>query len=249
MPTPAYQVTYHTNDASAWGTGVNRPLTWVEHDQSHWNLAYRISNLEATALGKTISYMAESNGSLFVHYSDHSIDGPFPLPIATFNWTGLWQPTHAYSVADTFQGNNSIYIVLIAHTSASTFDPNATDGLGHHLYQQMMDISLAGQTNVQTQAGTTWTPAFADANTYNRFTNAAGCAITLPTNASVPFYINTILELRAATSGAVSIAAAGGVTLHPQDAALYTLTGNGATALVKKIATDDWDVMGRLVLA
>lgn len=63
--------------------------------------------------------------------------------------------------------------------------------------------------------------------------------ITVPTNASVAFPVNTIVYLANINTGAVTVAGASGVTVNAQGS-LRVLDGQYSTALLMKTATDTW---------
>lgn len=94
-----------------------------------------------------------------------------------------------------------------------------------------------------TEAGTTRTLALVDAQKYIRCTNAAAITITVPTNASVPFPIDTEVDLFMAGIGTVSVVASGGVTIN---AAGLSISGLYRAATLKKVGTDEWDFIGSL---
>ncbi len=83
----------------------------------------------------------------------------------------------------------------------------------------------------------------ADANTYQQFTNAADCTLTLPLNATIPIAIATVIAIEAHSTGKVTVAAAGGVTLNCRGG-LFSTAGQYAVIQAKKIATDEWVLMG-----
>jgi hypothetical protein len=123
-----------------WGSGKGSNLRPDEYDNNNWTIAQAILSIQ-TALPSAavgIDYFSISGDQLTVHMTDHSLRGPYTLP--TFQWnfrnppSGAWQPVTVYSVGDVFTNNGSTYLVLLLHVSAATFDPNATDGLGHNLY-------------------------------------------------------------------------------------------------------------------
>lgn len=95
-------------------------------------------------------------------------------------------------------------------------------------------------------SGTTHTLVIGNANQYLRATNASGCAITVPPNADVAFEIGTVVTIRAATAGTVSLVAGSGVTLNPPGGSGGSLdfAEEGAVVQVKKVATNEWDVIG-----
>src|SRR5262245_4616502 len=101
-------ITYRTDDMSKWGFGKGSDLDAVEIDLNFWDLDLRVATMEAAGVGKQIDYISSSSGALFVHYTDHTIDGPFPMPVSAFKWRGLWQPSTAYALYDIFYAGNGI---------------------------------------------------------------------------------------------------------------------------------------------
>lgn len=103
-----------------------------------------------------------------------------------------------------------------------------------------------------TQTGTTYTPVLADANKLVSLSNAAGITLTVPTNASVPFPVNTRIDLVALGVGQVTVVAAGGVNVRvAEDAAgvelfVRKLSGQYAEAGLLQTAIDDWVLTGTL---
>jgi hypothetical protein len=75
-------------------------------------------------------------------------------------------------------------------------------------------------------------------------TNAAGCTVTIPTNASVAFPVGTQVLLRQ-FSGTVTVVGASGVTLQSRGG-LTNLAGAFAWATAVKTGTNSWDLLGDL---
>jgi hypothetical protein len=98
--------------------------------------------------------------------------------------------------------------------------------------------------------GTTHSITLGNAYGYLRATNEAGCAFTVPLNADHAFIVGTVITLRGQTSGAVTIAGASGVTLNPPGAAggegPFSFAEIGSVVQLKKVATDEWDLIGGL---
>jgi len=107
------------------------------------------------------------------------------------------------------------------------------------------DTIVISQGAVTTQAGTSYTAALTDANTYIQFTNASAVSFTIPPNASVAFPIGTVIEVEQAGAGALSFVAGSGVTLNSRSSDL-TLAGQYAVAFAKKVGTNTWTVNGDL---
>ena len=147
--------TYRESNLPLW-TGVNRPLTFLESDSNIYDKEHRLTTLENTVAGLSsgagIDYFSVTGNQFYVHLTNHEILGPYPLPVVTFNFRqdgtppGTWLPSTLYNSMDVFQHNWTLYVTNLTHTSALSFDPNATDGSGHHLYA-ILFTQPQGQTN------------------------------------------------------------------------------------------------------
>src|SRR5262245_16871006 len=71
--------------------------------------------------------------------TDSTVQGPFPLPVATYNPRGEWQPATGYLINDLVSAGGTLYVVTWNHTSEATFDPGANDGAGHDFYAVFME--------------------------------------------------------------------------------------------------------------
>lgn len=87
------------------------------------------------------------------------------------------------------------------------------------------------------------TLALTDAGTVQKAT--AQATITIPPNSSVAFVIGTEIVVLSYTTSTVNVVAGSGVTLNSKDAKL-SLSGRYAAATLKKIATDEWVLIGAL---
>lgn len=123
----------------AWGSGLARRLTSLEVDGNFWSLLVRIVDLEAAPISPaSIDHFEVVGVTFYVHMSDESVLGPYTLPYATFRSRGAWTTLTGYSVLDTVTVNGGLYLVLLSHTSAASFDAGANDGLGHDYYSLMI---------------------------------------------------------------------------------------------------------------
>jgi hypothetical protein len=87
----------------------------------------------------------------------------------------------------------------------------------------------------------------ADASAYVRLADASALVLTVPLNASVPFEIGTLVNIRQGGAGQVTVSGAVGVTLNtPETSRLRKL--HSSAALIK-VGTDEWDFTGDLELA
>ena len=97
---------------------------------------------------------------------------------------------------------------------------------------------------VATEAGATYTYVLGDAGKYYRFTDGSP-QVTVPANASVAFAVGTELH-GIGTTGQVEFIEDSGVTINiPASATLFTAEAFAAFTL-KKVATDEWDLLGFL---
>lgn len=90
------------------------------------------------------------------------------------------------------------------------------------------------------------TLALADAWKYLRPATTSAITLTVPTNASVAFPVGTEITVRAA--GNITLAAASGVTLNAPSGGTLNMTAR-MTVTLKKVATNEWDVIGQTVAA
>lgn len=143
-------VNFRTTDPDRWGSGnglgTGGNLTPLQFDENMWELLTRIQALEndpPTAV--SILSITVVGTQMQINLTDGSHQGPFDLPIATFNMTGDWVNNMTYARLDMVSvPGRGLYMVLIGHTtdpSPAVFDPTATDEdtgsptFGEPLYQ------------------------------------------------------------------------------------------------------------------
>lgn len=93
---------------------------------------------------------------------------------------------------------------------------------------------------------TTRTLALTDAWNYVRPGTTSAVTLTVPTNASVAFEIGTEITVRAL--GNITLAEASGVTLNAPSGGTLSMTAR-MTVTLKKVGTNEWDVIGQTVAA
>jgi hypothetical protein len=98
---------------------------------------------------------------------------------------------------------------------------------------------------INTQTGTTYTFATADAGKFVTFGASAATTATVPTNASVAFSTGTVINLVQLGAGEVTVSGASGVTVSATDSATK-LAAQYAAAQLLKTATDDWVLIGNI---
>ena len=98
--------------------------------------------------------------------------------------------------------------------------------------------------NLQTAS---YTLALADAGKVVEMNVATANNLTVPPNSSVAFPVGTVIEVHQYGAGATTVVAGSGVTVRTPDT--LVLDGQYATATLRKRATDEWVLDGRLVAA
>lgn len=111
------------------------------------------------------------------------------------------------------------------------------------------DARVALSVSPTTVATATYTLVLADAYEYIRLTNAAGCDVTVPPNATVAFPIGTTITFRTVTFAGSKFTPGAGVTLNKVGGGTGTQTFAeiGATTQLKKVALNEWDMIGGLI--
>lgn len=98
---------------------------------------------------------------------------------------------------------------------------------------------------VITDATTARTIALSDAGSYIRFTSGSAVTVTIDPVSSTNYPVGTEVVLFAAGAGTVTVSPGLGVTINSKDAAL-SIDGQYASATLKHIASDEWDLIGAL---
>jgi hypothetical protein len=104
------------------------------------------------------------------------------------------------------------------------------------------DYAVGNQAIENAQTGTTYTLVLSDAGKMVTLTNASAITLTIPTNASVAFPVNTRIDLLQYGAGQVTVGGAG-VTIYSSGSKLK-LTGQYSGASLWKKATDTWVLIG-----
>lgn len=125
--------TFRTVDLTRWGAGKGGDLDAVEVDMNFWDILERLDAVEADPPEPVSVDQITSTDNTFTITLTNGASTVLPLPAAKFNvipWTPL-----TFFAPNTYvtEGQNT-YLVLLPHTSAASFDPNANDGSGNELY-------------------------------------------------------------------------------------------------------------------
>jgi hypothetical protein len=127
-----------------------------------------------------------------------------------------------------------------ADMSASEIVSAVTSNLGQSLWRG------EGDRAINTQTGTTYTLAVSDAGKLVTLDNASPITLTIPANASVAIPVQKQIDIAQIGDGQVTVSPAGGVTIISLNGNLK-LAGKGAGAMLLKLATNTWLLMGAIV--
>ena len=105
------------------------------------------------------------------------------------------------------------------------------------LTSAIVTITATVQTDVD------HTLVLSDAGKCIEMNSSSAHNLQVPANSTVAFPVGTVIEIYAAGSGAVTVTAAGGVTVRN----IGVLSGQYATASLRKRATDEWVLTGELI--
>lgn len=97
-------------------------------------------------------------------------------------------------------------------------------------------------------ANTLTVARFANGAPYMRFTNAGAFVLTVPANSQQAILVGAEITLRRAANANLTISPAAGVTINPPAGGTLVMTQN-MTATLKKVATNEWDLIGQTVAA
>ncbi len=237
-------ITYRT--AGDWGAGKGGNLTAAEVDESFWWCYQQIIALGDGPAPAEIDDITVSGNQLTITLTDLRSFGPFTIPRAAFLWRSEWVASTAYDVNDVVTvAGDGLYLVLVSHTSPSTFDA-AHEVSAEPAYQLMFEFPELSE--VTTASGATFAPLLGHLGGYVRATNAAGCAVTVPTNATVAFPIGS--EIRFCQRGAAPVTITGdtGVTVNKPSGYDAETSAVGRVVTLKKVATNEWDLWGDLAV-
>lgn len=246
-------IVYHNTTGDFTGKPGAAPLTSLEADYNNFKIKTDVDALiaDVASVGAGIDTITQPTpGTLLITLTDATTFGPFTLPTAPMNGRGLWTASTPYAVNDLVYNGTALYVVEVAHTSGTSFDPSATDGLGHSLYGIVFDFALSAnalrQATTRIETGLTHVLSAYDPGTLWDCTNAAGCAITIPNDTTYDAPVDTEVSFRQSAAGGLTFTAAVGVTYNTGVTAFDALTEDlGAVVTIKKTAANTWIGWGR----
>jgi hypothetical protein len=125
-------------------------------------------------------------------------------------------------------------------TYTSTFKTTDTVGTTAQVWQKVAAVTLGID-----QKTSSYTLVRSDEGRVIRVNSASSLTVTVPTNATVPFPIGSVIAVTRWGTGEVTLAGASGVTVRAADSRLRITRQYSAAALLK-IAADEWQALGDL---
>jgi len=122
---------FRSTDMLRWGPATSGGrLTVTKFDENSWFMLERIRAVEAAIAASEIAGIDDITivgSDLVFTMSDYSTF-TVTIPIAYPNPRGEWQPSTIYTFNDWITYGGVLYMVMIDHTSDTTFDPNFVVG-------------------------------------------------------------------------------------------------------------------------
>ena len=179
----------------------------------------------------------------------------------TFRTTGVWgagkganlKPTEVdtnfynlKAAIEALEANppqpNNISNITVTGTQMTIVLEDATEFGPFTLPRAPFQPAVPGTVTASTDG--TYDPVLADANTYKRYSGSSPLTVIVPDNASVAFLIGTEIVFYQAGSGAIAFEAPTDVTINPAPGCLDETAQRGASLTLKKVGTDEWDLIG-----
>ncbi len=107
-----------------------------------------------------------------------------------------------------------------------------------------IDLAVTNKDVPNDQTGTTYTPVLTDAGKTIWLENAAATTLTIPTNASVAYPVNTTILVMQEGAGVVTVTGDTGVTVNGVSAGSGAINNRYQGATLVKRATDEWIISG-----
>lgn len=134
---------------------------------------------------------------------------------------------------------SSLSTTVSGHTTSINSLSSTVTALSTHVDQ------VAAEASIFTTQTNSFTLALTHKGQVVPVSSASAVTVTIPTNASVAFPVGSWIEVDRMGTGTVTLAAAGGVTIR-NAAAAFTLRVQYSTVMLRKIATNEWIVIGDL---
>jgi len=120
-------VAYRFRTPGPWGPGEAEDLPPDAIDGNFWQAIQDIAAKAVAGVG--IANFVVSGNQFTVVLTDHTLLGPYTLPVVLPKFKGEWLPDYNYLAGDIISHAGITYGINVNHLSEATFDPGAnTDG-------------------------------------------------------------------------------------------------------------------------
>lgn len=162
---------------------------------------------------------------------------------------------HELTDAGTLDGDELLYIERVGAPSVSfkktvaDYNAELLDSLPAELDTRLGGAGWRGDGGtaiaINSQTGVAYTLVIDDAGKIIEMNNASANVLTVPSNATVAFPVNSYIEIVQMGAGVTTIAAAGGVTIRSRSGLLSFAAQYSAGSLYKR-GTNEWVLIGDL---
>jgi len=222
------------------GTIPDKDFTFgLDDDAIHDNVAAEISVVTekvTPAAGDwlLIEDAADSNNKKRVNVTNLPTGGGGEANTSSNSGTGA-------DIAQTKAGIDLPFRSLLSSDSSLTVTEN-TDDIDH-----IINKDIVNQITENPETGTTYTLVLADADRKSvNIANAASNVITVPTNASVAYPTNTVIDISQTGAGETTITGDTGVTINGVSAGSVVIQNQYGSCRLVKIGTNTWLASGDL---
>lgn len=132
---------YTFRTSGPWGIGSGQDLTPDQVDNNFWQAIQ--DNEAKAAQGVGIANIVVHGNQFTVVLTDHTLLGPYDMPMMTLQFKGEWTPNTQYYAGDVITYVGVTYMVEINHVSHATFDAGANDGMGNDYYGVLLKSAAA----------------------------------------------------------------------------------------------------------
>lgn len=156
----------------------------------------------------------------------------------------LWQPNTAYTAGQqVLSPAGQVVKANTGFTSGAAYDGTNWTVQLDSVYAPANDLRFTTVVS-NTQSGTTYTAALADAGRCVEMNNSAANTFTVPPNSSVAFPVGTVIEVCQYGAGQTTIAAGAGVTIRNPSS--LTTRAQFSTVTLRQRAANEWVLTGDL---
>jgi hypothetical protein len=145
--------------------------------------------------------------------------------------------------------NHSDVVLNNTHRTSNgtdhTFINQDVTTTGTPSFSSVTTDSVNIKNNIVEESTTARTIGLTDSGKLIKCTNVGATTITVPPNSTTAFDVGNEIEIVMYAAGQVTIAAGAGVTINSKDS-LLDINGQYASVALKKIATDEWLLIGDL---